>query len=198
MQWRRSLPGIDTTVTMPRTLPIAAILFACCAGVPAWADGTAPAAPAPHAITLVQGGAFVNSSQSYGVPLTAGTGLFGWRTGYKLDAGVQPNLIGGYTAGLGATLGAEPGKTGSDYTLRIGGGWGGDRFSVNPFSHLGVSEVATPNSDMALSFTYSRAILPGLSVTGTAEAHRPVGASLADPTGGSGQIVIGGGLGIRF
>ena len=183
---------------MLRPIPIAAALFALLASTPVWADDAGANAPVMRHVTLVEGGALISAGQAYAIPLTGSTGLFGWGTGYKLDAGVQPNLVGGYTAGLGATLGAGPGQQGSGYSLRIGGGWTGDRFSVNPYSHLGVSEVATPASDMALSFTYSRAIMPGLSLTGSAEAYRPLGPSLLDPTGGSSQVVVGAGLGLRF
>lgn len=155
-------------------------------------DGAVAVTPPVRHVTLVQGGGFVTGGPAYSVP------LFGSASTYRLDAGLEPNLDGGYTAGLGATIGVPQGQLGSDYTLRIGRSSTGDWFSVNPFSRLGVTEVASPASDMALSFTYSRAILPGLSLTGTAEAYRPAGPNILDPVGGGGHLVIGAGLGIRF
>jgi len=183
---------------MLRLTSIIAAVAAFLAISSARADDNSLGAPPARHVTLVQGGGFVAANQSYMVPLTGTTGLFGWGSEYKLEAGVQPNLIGGYTAGLGATIGVAPGQLGSGYSVRIGTGWAGDWVSVNPFSRLGVTEVATPAGDMALGFTYSRSILPGLSLTGTAEAYRPVGANILDPVGGVGQVVIGAGIGIRF
>jgi len=175
-----------------------AAIVAFLATSPAWADDSATGGTAVRHVTLMQGGAFVTSGQPFAIPLSGGAGPFGLDSVYKLDAGVQPNMVGGYTAGLGATVGVPPGKLGSDYTLRIGGGWQSDWFSPNPFNRLSVSEVATPSSDMALSFTYNRAIMPGLSLTGTAQAYRPVGPSILDPMGGGSQVVIGAGVGVRF
>ena len=183
---------------MLRRTPTAIALLVLLASGAAWADDNATNTPVGHRVTLVEGGAFATSSQAYAIPLTTGTGLFGLGTAYKVDAGVQPNMVGGYTAGLGATVGVAPGKLGSDYSLRIGGGWAGDWSSSSPFNHLGVSELPTPSNDMSLSFTYNRAIMPGLSLTGTAEAYRAVGPSVLDPVGSGSQVVIGAGLGIRF
>ncbi|HEY1723736.1 MAG TPA: hypothetical protein VGG27_21015 [Magnetospirillaceae bacterium] len=159
--------------------------------------------PAAQPVVLVEGGGFSLSGPAYSVPLTGVTGLFGWGSGYRLDAGVQPNLTGGYTAGLGATLGAAAGERGSGYSLRVGGAWSGltavQSFSANPVGRLGMADM-TPSTggDMALSFDYHQSIASGLSLTGAAEAYHGGANSAIDPTSSVNQLVLGAGIALRF
>jgi hypothetical protein len=186
-----------------RRIAIFAAAVVLVAAAPVWAaEKTTEIPTAPH-VVLVQGGSFALSSSGYSVPLTGVAGLFGWGPSYRLDAGVEPNLTGGFTAGVGATIGAGPGESGSGYSLRMGGGWtrlgAMDGFSVNPVSRLGLAEITSTGSDVALSFTYRRSIATGLSLTGAAEAHRSTaGTSVVDPLSGASQFVLGAGIALRF
>jgi hypothetical protein len=186
---------------MRRTLSLAALLTVF--SVSAWAaDKPVTTIPASQRVVLVQGGGFALNGPAYSVPLTGVTGLFGWGPDSRLDAGVEPNLTGGYMAGVGATVGATPGDPNSGYSLRVGGGWSGlsavQAFSVNPVSRIGMADATTAGSDMAVSVSYQRSIASGLSVTGAAEAHRGTSTSLTDPLSGASQLVVGAGLSLHF
>jgi hypothetical protein len=121
-----------------------------------------------------------------------------WGAGYRLDAGRMPTLTGGYLSGFGAVVGAASGEPGATYSFHLGAGQQNDRFSVNPFSRLGLAEVSGPTNDVGLGFTVSRSLTPNLSLTGEAEAHRNFGVTGVDPLSGTNEVVIGAGLGLRF
>ena len=124
-------------------------------------------------------------------------GFLAWRgADYRLDATLAAG-INGLKAGLGAAVGALPGETGTSLGLRLGTARGGERFTVNPTSRLGLTDDQEPLSDVNVSFTVSHALTPTLSLIGSAEAHRPTGPM---PDGGVAQnrYILGAGLGIRF
>jgi hypothetical protein len=126
-------------------------------------------------------------------------GFVAWQAeGYRVDASVAPSLGGSVIAGVGAAVGARPGQAGgTSYGLRLGAAWLGDRFTVNPASGLGLSDVVSPTSDVNLTFTVNHALTPSLSVIGTAEARRPVG-SPTDGTAVQSRFLVGAGFGYRF
>ena len=135
-------------------------------------------------------------SQASGGGLQTG-GFLSWRgEAYRLDATLAAGL-GGVKAGLGAAVGALPGEIGTSYGLRLGTAQGGERFTVNPTSRLGLTETQPPLSDVNVSFTVNHALTPSLSLIGTAEARRTTGPM---PDGGIGQnrYLLGAGLGFRF
>jgi hypothetical protein len=171
---------------------------------PAWAaDKPAVTIPATaQHVVLVEGGGFILNGPAYSVPLTGVTGLFGWGRDYRLDAGVEPNLTGGYLAGIGATVGGTASDPGSGYSLRVGGGWSAlgasQMFSVNPVSRIGMAEATPAGGDMAVSVSYRRSIADGLSLTGGAEAHRSTSGSVLDPVSTANQLVVGAGLSLHF
>ena len=160
-----------------------------------------PASPAKPA--LVQGGDLSFAGLGAGawdlrVPLTGEADAFGWGPTYRLDAALLPNFAGGYTAGVGAALGAMPGEPGGTYALRIGAGWLPDQYSPR-FGGLPSAGSPTPlANDVNMSLTYSRIVTPGLFVTGGAEAHRNLGGTALDPAVETGQVILGGGVGLRF
>lgn len=188
---------------MRRIFGIAAIFAVFAAPALAADKTTSTIPPGAQPVVLVQGGGFTLNGPAYSIPLTGVTGLFGWGPDYKLDAGVEPNLTGGYLAGVGATVGGSSSDPGSGYSLRVGGGWSAlnaaQVFSVNPVSRIGMAE-ATPagGGDMAVSVSYRRSIASGLSLTGGAEAHRGTTTSLVDPASGASQLVVGAGLSLHF
>jgi hypothetical protein len=125
-------------------------------------------------------------------------GFLAWRgDGYRFDATLAPSAGGNLAAGFGATAGALPGEPGTSYSLRLGADWAGDRFTVNPASGLGFADVVRPNSDVNLTVTINHSLTPGLSVIGTAEARRSVGAT-PDGLSGQNRFLFGAGLGYRF
>ncbi|HIJ62435.1 MAG TPA: hypothetical protein HPQ04_07055 [Rhodospirillaceae bacterium] len=124
-------------------------------------------------------------------------GFLSWRgEAYRLDATLAAGL-GGVKAGLGAAIGAMPGELGTSYGLRLGTAHGGERFTINPTSRLGLTDTQPPLSDVNVSFTVNHALTPSLSLIGTAEARRTTGPM---PEGGIGQnrYLLGAGLGVRF
>lgn len=185
-----------------RTFALAVLLAVSSASAYAADKQTATIPASVQPVVLVQGGGFTLTGPAYSVPLTGVTGLFGWGSNYRLDAGVEPNLTGGYLAGVGATVGAGLGEKGAGYSLRLGGGWSSmavaQSFSVNPIARIGLVDATVPNGDMALAFSYHQSLTSGLSVTGAAEAHRSNGNALVDPTSGTNQLVLGAGLALRF
>jgi len=186
-----------------RGIAFSILLFGAACAAPACAadlGGTAQSGATKP--VLVQGGGLAFTGLDGGtwgvsVPLTGETGVFGWGRDYRLDATLQPNLGGGYTAGIGAAVGAMPGQPGGTYALRLGAGWLADQVGLNAAS--GSAPVATPQSpsDLNLSLGYSQSLLPGLSFSGGAEAHRGMGGGV-DPTTEANQIIIGAGIGMRF
>ena len=81
--------------------------------------------------------------------------------------------------------------------MRLGTAQSGERFTVNPTSRLGLTDMQAPLSDVNVSFTVNHALTPTFSLIGTAEARRPMGPM---PDGGVPQkrYLLGAGLGIRF
>ena len=179
---------------MRRVGLISVFLVSVSAATPVWAvDAVVPARPLQSNGALIEGGAWNSSSLSHG-----SVSLFGWGANYQIDAGPLPSLSGAPAAGIGATVGSASGWFAPDYGVHLGAGSAGNRFTVNPFSRFGLSEVQGPAYDVNLGFTVSQSITPNLSLTGAAEAHRAVGASAFDPLNGVSEIVIGAGLGLRF
>lgn len=196
---------------MQRQLLSVVILFgAVIASAPAWAGDTSPSpAQATSKVILVQGGGFSafgpGSAAAVGAPgagysfgLASGAYLFGMPQNYRLDASVGPNLLGGYTAGISAALGAHPGEMGASYGMKLGAGWVDDAFTVNPVNRLGLADNHEA-SDTAVSFSVTESITPRLSVVGLAEAHRAIQSNTTlDPTASVNQLVVGAGVGLRF
>lgn len=187
------------------SLALVSLLFASCIlAAPAGAtDLIGGADQTPGKVTLAQGGGFTaygpasvstlgNSAVS--VSLASGTGLFGWRQGYRIDADVGPNLLGGYTAGVAAAMGVRPGEVGTTYGLKIGAGWIGEGFAGIPLVNVDPRE----NSDTAVRFSVTQSITPRLSFIGSAEAHHGFAANTFDPGAGASQVVFGAGIGLRF
>jgi hypothetical protein len=124
-------------------------------------------------------------------------GFLAWRNEeYRLDATLAPAADGSVTAGFGASTGASPGELGTSYSLRVGADRVGDRFTINPASSLGLTDVVQPNSDVNLTVTINHALTPTLSIKGTAGATRNMGPGV---DGGSQKsYLFGAGLGYRF
>ncbi|PKU25288.1 hypothetical protein [Telmatospirillum siberiense] len=155
-----------------------------------WGNGNLVAGVAP-----LTGGAF-NDMTSKGMQTG---GFLAWQAeDYRVDASLTPSLDGSIVAGLGAAVGAKPGQPGTSYGLRLGAAWLGERFTVNPASGLGLSEVVAPTSDVNLTFTVNHALTPNLSVIGTAAARRPVGNLSMEGATMQGHFLVGAGLGYRF
>lgn len=128
-------------------------------------------------------------------------GFLAWQNSiYRIDATLSPNFEGQMTAGLGASIGAMPGESGTRYGLRIGTAWtSSERFTINPASGLGLAELAAPNNNVNVSFLINHALTPNLNLIGLAEAQRSFGYSPLDNSNtGLGRLVVGAGLGYRF
>lgn len=154
-------------------------------------------------VTLAQGGGFASynpttvsvlGNTGFSVSLASGAAPFGWRQAYRIDANVAPNLLGGYTAGVAAAMGARPGEVGTTYGLKVGAGWIGEGFTGGPSAPSDFHEA----SDTAVSISVTQSITPRLSFIGSAEAHRGLAPNTLDPIGGASQVVIGAGIGLRF
>jgi hypothetical protein len=127
-------------------------------------------------------------------------GFLAWQSSiYRIDATLSPSFEGQMTAGLGASLGAPAGENGTRYGLRIGTAWApSERFTINPASGLGLSELQAPYSNVNVSLSVNHALTPNLNLIGLAEAHRNFGVSPIESSSGFGRLVVGAGLGYKF
>lgn len=186
------------------------LLASALAGPVRAADSGNVSDPAAGKVMLAQGGGFAPyalpslsaalpsvsalGNSGFSVSLASGVAPFGWRQGYRIDANVAPNLLGGYTAGVAAAMGVRPGEVGTSYGLKVGAGWIGEGLAGMPF---GSSEFHETN-DTAVSFSVTQSITPRLSFIGSAEAHHGLALNGLEPNGGASQVIVGAGIGLRF
>jgi outer membrane scaffolding protein for murein synthesis (MipA/OmpV family) len=193
-----------------RQLILSVVLLLGCAIPVAWAqDGT----HLSLGDTAVHTPIYENGSVSAGIAtpspsfLTTGKtaanglqigGFMAWAgDGYRVDAQLDPMLDGRVSVNMGTSTGAGPGETGTNYDLRMGYVSVGPRFSVNPDNRLALTQVDSPAPGVNLTFTVNHALTPSLSVIGTAEARRNLGA-LPDGSVSQNQFLVGAGVGLRF
>jgi len=129
-------------------------------------------------------------------------GFFAWQSSiYRIDATLNPSFDGQMSADFGASIGAQPGETGTRYGLRIGTAWmGADRYTTGPVSGFGLSELGVPNNNVNVVFLVNHALTPNLNLIGLAEAQHGFGISQFDGNGNSGlgRLIVGAGLGYKF
>jgi hypothetical protein len=129
-------------------------------------------------------------------------GFLAWQSSiYRVDATVSPNIEGQMSAGLGASIGAQPGESGTRYGLHIGTNWtASDRYTLNPVSGLNLAELGAPNNNVNVGFMINHALTPNLNLIGLAEAQRGFGLNPLDGSSNSGlgRLIVGAGLGYKF
>lgn len=127
-------------------------------------------------------------------------GFLAWQSSiYRVDATLAPNFSGQVTAGLAASVGAQPGELGTRYGLRIGTAWSAaNNYSINPAAGYNLSELAAPVNNYNISFMINHALTPNLNLIGLAEAQRSFGPMATDNNNLLGRLVVGAGLGYRF
>jgi hypothetical protein len=127
-------------------------------------------------------------------------GFLAWQTSiYRIDAQLSPSFDGQVFAGVGASVGAMPGESGTRYGLRIGTAWAPtSNFTVNPNYGVSLAELSAPNRNVNVSFLINHALTPNLNLIGLAEAQRNFGLSAIEGNSGFGRLVVGAGLGYKF